>query len=200
MNQRRVTKQNGSGLFSCPTCSGGTRFKSFRVTEGYGIGWLQLARTEDHGQYVECQACQNTFDPEVLEGRKGSVPKHMTAARRVMVLMMCVDGDVDPREIHAIQGVYRQLGGTLSHGQIMTEVAHTRIDTRELAPYLQATTKHLNAFGREAVIRAAVAIAAADGRLAPEEEHLLHAICRDLELPVEMVELATRFASEAQAA
>ncbi len=64
------TKTIGTGTFFCPNCRATRQFKHEKVGKYFTLYFIPLLKTEDLGEYIECQGCLMTFKPEVLKVSK----------------------------------------------------------------------------------------------------------------------------------
>jgi tellurite resistance protein len=138
------------------------------------------------GEYVECQSCEATYQPEVLEYDPGAAEAQIEAEvhggiRRIMVDMMMADGVADPEEIKTIRAIYEDLSGKpISEVAVLSEVdkagARTAVETAA------ALVGVLNDSGKELVVRAAFQVAASDGVFQAEEKALLESLAKALEM------------------
>lgn len=104
-------------------------------------------------------------------------------ARRVMVRLAMIDGELHDNEITRLRWTVKQLtGSTPSEEQVRADVAEVLANTRPLAELIEQARRELDAEGRRALIRAAYAIATADGAVPSEEERLIHEIARGLDI------------------
>jgi hypothetical protein len=62
---RKVTTDKGQ--FFCPHCRSLRPYKRKKVAKYFTLYFIPLFATENYGEFVECQACENTYKPEVLE-------------------------------------------------------------------------------------------------------------------------------------
>ncbi len=110
--------------------------------------------------------------------------------RRVMVLMMAADDDVDPDEVAAIIRVYKETTGEeLSAAQLEAEAAALPAGMR-LGECAGRLAKGLDRDARLRVLGAAFAVAAADGFVVDEEDDMLTRLAADLEIPKDDYEAA----------
>ncbi len=55
------------GEFFCPKCNELKGYKHKRVSKYFTLYFIPLFETKNLGEFVECQACKNGFDPQILE-------------------------------------------------------------------------------------------------------------------------------------
>jgi RNA polymerase subunit RPABC4/transcription elongation factor Spt4 len=56
-----------TGQFYCPNCREMRGYIRKRVSKYFTLYFVPLFETENKGEYIECQACGNSYKPEVLE-------------------------------------------------------------------------------------------------------------------------------------
>ena len=138
------------------------------------------------GEYVECDDCRVTYKLSVLDfdpraANAAFEAEYVRAMKRVMVLMMMVDGDIDDEEIRVIRDLYVELGGApLTEAQVRAEIGAASSDGLGVGDFLGGMAGTLNDNGKEMVVKAAFAVAAADGVFAEEEMALLGEISQAL--------------------
>jgi len=92
----------------------------------------------------------------------------------VMISMMLADDAIDDAEIQVIRDIYRQVaGGELSEEEILREVELARLRKLDLDSTLQEIAPLLTDQGKEAVVKAAILVAAADGSFEEQERALI---------------------------
>jgi len=186
------TEVIASGQFYCPSCDSQQAFEHKRVRRYFAVV-IPIMKLEELGQYVECQTCRRTWNPEVLNYDPDATAQEYAAEfelamRRVMVLMMMADGEIHRNEIKTIQRLYKQIAQVeLSRDQVWDEVAAARSDGHSIGEYLPAIVGRLNTDGRNLVLQAAILVAMADGSLGAEEESLLEDVARSLEMSADRV-------------
>jgi uncharacterized tellurite resistance protein B-like protein len=101
--------------------------------------------------------------------------------KRVMVLTMLADGEIEDDEIASIRAQYGELTGrTLTVEQVQREAADAQADGLDVAAYLSPLGRSLDDEDRRMIIRCAHAVASSDGYVLEEEEGTLHDIARAL--------------------
>jgi len=192
LGSKGKTEVIASGRFYCPSCDSQQAFEHKRVRRYFSV-LVPLVPLGDLGQYVECQTCRRTWNPEVLNYDPDATAQEYAAEfelamRRVMVLMMMADGEIHRDEIKTIQRLYKQIAQVeLTRDQVWDEVAAARSDGQKIGEYLPAIVGRLNTDGRNLVLQAAILVAMADGKLGSEEETLLEEVARSLEMSADKV-------------
>jgi tellurite resistance protein len=185
---RGVTRKAEKGEFHCPCCGSGSVYSLKRVRRFFTLYFVPLVPLDKICEFIECQGCQGTYQTQILDHDPAQQQKEFEAefhraARRVLVLMMLADGEIDPEERKVLGEVLAGLTGKpVSQDQIDTEIRLAQHEQLALDEYLATVTPSLNETGKEMVMRAALCIAAADGRLEPEEASLLEEIREALQM------------------
>ncbi len=176
-----------TGEFFCPGCDGRRPYKHIAVRRYLSV-LVPLVKLEDMGEYVECQDCKRTWNPDVLSYDPLATAQEYAAefelaVRRVMALIMMADGEIHRDEIKIIRRIYKQITQIeLSREAIWDEVTAAQTDGRGVTEYLPSIVGRLNDDGRELVLKASILVAMADGTLSAEEEALLKDVARCLEI------------------
>lgn len=103
--------------------------------------------------------------------------------KRLMIHMVLADGRVDDLELQAVSDIYAQLSGrALALEEIGAEAMLLSASEADPLSIAAELAPHLNDAGREVVVQAALMVAAADGRMSPEEVDLLAGIARSLDI------------------
>ncbi len=183
---RGVTSTSDRGRFHCPQCGGDQDYARKKVRRFFTLFWIPVLPLGRLGEYVECSMCAGTFEPAVLE-RDGGAPLHEFEAlykrmvRELMVRMLLADGRVEEPELEVIGRIYPKLTGeTIDRAQLEGEVERVREEDGEPLGAVRASAPFLNDMGREALIRAALLVAGADGDLDATELEFLGELASDL--------------------
>ena len=110
--------------------------------------------------------------------------------RRVMVLMMAADEDVDPDEVATIIRVYKETTGEDLTPQELQKEAEALPAGMKLGECAGKLAQGLDQDARLRVLGAAFAVAAADGFVVEEEDEMLVHLASDLEIPKPAFEAA----------
>lgn len=103
--------------------------------------------------------------------------------RRVMVRVAMIDGELHDDEVARLRWtVGRLTGATPTDEQVRADVAEVLARARPLPELLDQARRELDVEGRRTVVRAAYAIATADGEVPPAEEALVLEIARTFEI------------------
>jgi hypothetical protein len=70
-------KEIAAGQFNCPNCRTTRAYKHKRVDKYFSLYFIPLFKTQDLGEYVECQVCLQKYKPEVLSYKEPSPAARM---------------------------------------------------------------------------------------------------------------------------
>jgi uncharacterized tellurite resistance protein B-like protein len=170
------------GEFYCPSCETRCEYSLVQVTQTFSLFFVPVLPLGDLAEYVECQACDGTFKPEVLnydpqDEQRAIVAEYQRAIRRVTVQMMLADGTLPEEAEPFIRSTYSDLCGIqLEHDAIAETISEIESDQVGLNESLRDLSASLNDHGKESVMQAAFSIATADFKIAPSEIELLKEI------------------------
>ena len=201
---RGVHSNAGQGHFHCPSCRCQQPYKHKRVRRFFTLYFIPLIPLDSVGEYVECDTCSHTFEPEVLQydpsaGQAEFEVQFHKAIKRVMVEMMMADGVMDEDETNTVRNVYGQIAGSeLSEEGVRAEIALAKRENKGVDEVLTAFAGSLNDSGKEMVIRAAYLVAASDGEFQKEEQELISRIANALDMtPAHLRGTLSEMAAEA---
>ncbi|MBK8979349.1 MAG: TerB family tellurite resistance protein [Planctomycetes bacterium] len=183
---RGVTSTRERGEFFCPECGQKRPYARKRVRSFFTLYFIPLIPLKVAGEFVECQHCKSRFHTDVLEhdpekARAAVQGEFESSLRRVMLLTMLADGRVGAKEIATIVRVFEQITSRhVAPDDLLTEAEELRSDKRTMQQHLEAIAPMLNAQGQELVIRAVLAVAAADGEVDETEMRTVAEIAQGL--------------------
>lgn len=179
------------GDFFCPQCRSTRGYTHKRLRSFFTLYWIPLFPLRELARFIECDWCGGQYDEAVLEFRPDldhakAVGEIGHAMRRIMVLTMLADGDVDDQEVSTIALLSAKLpGDTLSEEDVRAEVDEARSDGRGVAEYAGAIAGDLTDDGKELIVKTALAVAGADGVFDEREQELIATLAAALALPPE---------------
>lgn len=183
-----VTSTRGSGDFHCPECGTKRSYRNRVVRRFFTLFFIPVIPLDEVGRYVECDGCDGTFRPEVLsydpsaQQRRVEAEFH-AATKLVMIHMLLADGEIADAEVSVLVDVLQNLSGRPPDAQLIREqIETTAVRQRDPVAVAAEVAPLLNIAGREIVLRAAISVAMADGRMDHREEALLARISDALEL------------------
>lgn len=179
-----------TGNFDCPVCSRQTGYEHRAVKRYRKV--LRVLKLPQGlvGEHIECDECDATFHPSVLDGEIDARNSELCRAiRRVMVMMSVADGHLDATEVEAMNRIALDLTGIpFPRPEVDAVLKTVHEDGLQLNPWLRRLMGKLNLAGRKGVLLAAAGIAAADDKLEVAEIALLNRIAGQLELGPKAVE------------
>jgi tellurite resistance protein len=184
---KAVTRTIAQGQFTCPYCHQ-SPFRHRQVRRFFHLYFIPLIPLATDGEYVECGMCSGTYDVRILDVATAQDAEQFearfaVAVRRVMALITAADGVVDPAEIAMMASLYDGLvGKPISEAELREEVDFVRTEGLEVRDYLEEVAGELNGQGKEAVVRAAIGVAMADGEFDDAEHDLVVDVGRALGL------------------
>lgn len=181
-----VTRTADRGRFFCPRCGSEQDYEHKRVRRFFTLFFIPLIPLDRVGEYVECESCKGTFEPRVLsfdpgEELRSVEAEFQKATRELLVLMLLADGRIESSEVRMICDIYPRVTGTeITEDAVQGEVFRLS-DLEPDVPTLMAPYRGvLNDEGREAVVKAALLVALADGEMDRSEARLLDQVAEAL--------------------
>ena len=203
-----------SGKFFCPRCDTPQEYSWYKVRRWLVVVFTQVFPLRFAGEYVECQQCMRTYDPEVLRrGETGDAASQEFLAefqkgiRDIMILIMLADGVMDTEEISSIQKLYAKIvDGEYIIEDLNRDIGRIQGNHPDIMQYPKKSMKklahrlsgYLNEHGKLDVFHAAVTVAWADGRIQEEEQIMLDTIIDEFEIPGSAVEAVLEDAKKFQ--
>lgn len=185
---RSVTAPFRTGSFACPQCSQPRTYHHHRVRRFFTLLGFPVIPLRQLGEYLECDDCRATFTLDLLQDA-GEMPAerrlsvHEQAMRHAMVLMMLADGEVDGNELDTVLDILNRFGHhRMSMIDLRVYVNQVRRHPQPLGTYLRRIAPTLNDHGKENLIRCAMAVASADGKIDRAEVEVIREMARTLEL------------------
>jgi|TARA_B100001971_G_scaffold16049_1_gene12553 uncharacterized tellurite resistance protein B-like protein len=179
----RASKRTvGSGMFFCPNEQSDQSYRQVAVKRMGHLFFIPLLPLGDLGEYVECESCGGTYRPEVLSlpSRQQLQTSFVEAVTRLVVEVILADGYVAEAERNVALGVVNQYLGSsgLSRAQLEKMIADAEAASpddrsRNLSELLPELSTALSIEGRELLIRIALLLAAADGRIDESETKVI---------------------------
>ncbi len=176
---RGITTTPERGTFNCPQCASPQPYNFKRVRRFFTLYFIPVIPLDKLGEYIECPSCQGTYDVEILNydpSQEGLQIEafFFIAVKQVMIAMLLADGIIDDGEVKMLQSVYLDLTGTeIPEEELREEIAVIQASGSSALQLIQELSPQLNDPGKETVMRAAYAIANADGRIDDTESTLL---------------------------
>ena len=187
---RDVTYKGGEGQFFCPQCGGQQHYALMRVRSFFTLYFIPVIPLGVRGEYVECRTCDAAFPPVLLDLDAQAPVTDLAAEFEglllvVMVHMMLADGHAAGKEEETIRTAYaRIIGRELDDGVLRDAIEGVGCDRGALHARLMRLAPCLTDMAKEAMLRAALAIAAADGEFQEAERGLLGEIAEALGMSI----------------
>ena len=177
--RKNVINTINTGQFLCPRCNQTRMYKHQSARRFFTLYFIPIIPLEDLGQFVECQACHTSYKPEVLaysaSNSKRSASELNVAIKRVLALMILVDGDAQEAEIEVMRTVFNNItNSNLSLEAIKEEIGFAKSDSRAVRHVLGNFAMGLNPAAKNLIIESAYLVAVADGDLKEEERVFLN--------------------------
>ena len=168
-----------AGMFLCPCCTTPEAYDLVRVRQYFTLFFLPVFPIGTRGQYVECGRCGSTYDEAILEHQEGTSEREFEsyydqALRRCLAEVILADGVIRHGELDAMHGALMRYGYS-PLGREETEAIFEVIEAEDqpLEDYLERVSPQLNRQGREDIIRAMLAVMAADNDVDEREAGLV---------------------------
>lgn len=169
----------GSGTFACPRCGLDrpyVRKESRRVRRVLFLPPVPLSVLDE---YIECVACQDGFDPTVLQvPTLENLRVELLAAVRESVVLLLDAGAGAASRAEALAMLSAYAGRPWPEEQLDRDREHAK--TRRLTGRLQLLAPTLSDHGKQRLVTWAARVAAADGLLANQRAHVVECIADDL--------------------
>ncbi len=182
IGKKMFPRTEKNGKFYCPECRSTTGYEMKKKTNYLVFFWLPVFSLDTIGKYVECVECRNSFRENVLESSPETARAEFhPTMRRIMILMLLADGDIDDIEIEMIKGVYAKVSGyALTDEEIREEIDLAAQEKMKVNEYLKKVTPYLNKTGKARVLKSAYYVASADGVFHDGEQALMEEISEAL--------------------
>ena len=185
---RSVTAAYRTGPFTCPQCRATGTYHHRRVRRYATLFGFAILPLRHLGEYLECATCQATFTVDLLHERSDEpgalrLSVHEQAMRHALVLMMLADGEVDGNELDTVLDILNRFGHhRMSMIDLRVYVNQVRRNPVPLGTYLRRIAPTLNDAGKEHLIRCAMAVASADGKIDRAEVEIIREMAHTLEV------------------
>lgn len=184
IGKKMFPRTDKTGKFYCPECRCTTGYEVKKKTNFLVIFWLPVFSLDVTGAYVECVECRNSFRENVLESSPETARAEFhPTMKRIMIMMLLADGDIDNNEIEMIKGVYAKVAGyMLTDEEIREEINLVSQERLKVKEYLKKVTPYLNKTGKARVLKSAYYVASADGFFHDGERALMDEISEALDM------------------
>lgn len=194
---KEVGRDDGGGRFVCPNC-GPQEYRLKKVRRYVTLYFVPVfPMGGEKGEYVECRRCKTAWSTDVLRGTPpapgagamrgappaGGADMRHRGVRLALLHMVMADGTPDAAEIEMARQSFRKVTGQdVDPAALMQEARSLAAERDAMLRELAALRPTLDDAGREAVVKAAFYVAAADGAFQEEERKLLGQIAGALDM------------------
>lgn len=185
---RSVHSVKARGEFHCPHCADRAGYSHKEARRFFTLYFIPIIPLESVGDFVECLKCSRTFRSEVLAfdphaERKSIRAEFEHAMRRALLCLSAADDVVDDRELDAIVSVCQSIGeASFTREELRAELISGVCGLPETTAFLSSLAPRLNDSGKEMVIRASLAVAAADEDLDDKEFKVIALYAKAMEM------------------
>jgi len=185
---RGVKSTLDSGSFLCPQCANEQSYKHKKVTRFFTLYFIPLIPLGKIGEFVECQTCNGTFVPRVLEYNPQSQKnefqsQYEKAMRHSMILMMLADGRIDDNEMAVVHTIINKFGhNDMTRDELEDFVIEIQEKQEPVDTYLKKIAPSLNEHGKEIIIKCGLSVASADGNIDTSELNLIRQMAAAMEM------------------
>lgn len=175
------------GDFNCPQCQVNTNYRHRKVRRFFTLYFTPVIPLDRLGEYVECGTCKGTFVPRVLEDTnsgKAFLSVLEEAIRHSMILIMLADGEIDANEKEQTLKIINKFSeGETSMQKLDEYIKEVELRKDEdLLQYLSKVEPALDNHGKESIIKCAITVAAADGKIDNSELKVIDNMGKALKL------------------
>ena len=182
---RGIRMKGGSGTFYCPQCAGTRQYTQRKVRRFFTLYFIPIIPLDSMGEYVECNYCHGTFRPEVLQfdprADEVRVNRQVTTfLKRALMSVLVADGNPSPAARQAALDAMKSVAGdtSLTSPDLDSMVDAALKRSMNAAGDIESIADSLDYAAREALIRACVTIAQADGTMSSVEEKQIRALAK----------------------
>ena len=160
----------GSGPFHCPQEGADRQYTLKRVQRWFTFFFIPIIPLKVLGEFVECNSCKSGYGQTVLTMPTAAaiLDNLSNAMRHAVVAIIVADGRVEEFEKDAALEVMRNFADTPYTRQNLDEDL-AKLQPSSLEDEMQNVAGALSAEGKERLLAACLAIAAADGSIDPSE-------------------------------
>ena len=173
---RTVFRVIGSGVFSCPSCGADRNYERRRAQRFFTLFFIPLIPLKVLGEFIRCTACKTDFRESVLARPTATQFTDLlqNTVRGVMVNVLRRGGSGHPAPLDvAVQEIVAC--GAIGYSQ--ADLAQDlRVVPEDLTQLLAGLAGQLSEAGREALVRGAIRVAAADGPVDAQERAVIDGV------------------------
>ncbi|NUR58358.1 MAG: zinc-ribbon domain-containing protein [Catenulispora sp.] len=173
---RTVFRVVGSGVFSCPSCGADRNYERRRAQRFFTLFFIPLIPLKTLGEFIRCTACKNDFRESVLARPTAAQFTDLlqNTVRGVMVNVLRRGGAGHPA---ALAVAVEEIVSSGAIGYSQADLAQDlRVVPEDLTQLLAGLAGQLPESGREALVRGAIRVAAADGPVDVQERAVIDGV------------------------
>jgi hypothetical protein len=111
LGSRGKEKTISEGQFYCPKCRALQTYKHKKVGKYFTLYFIPLFETKKLGEYIECQACHNTFKTEVLDYSRSLEQKDEQEQQIKKVIQDIAEGLDAGASLQSVSSLIKASGG-----------------------------------------------------------------------------------------
>lgn len=185
---RGVNMTKDKGSMYCPRCGPNSNYKLINVRRFFTLYFIPLIPLDKLGEFVECQGCKGSYDPEILhydpeKQQQEFEMAYFNAIIQILCEICLADGVVDDSEVKAISDAYKRLSGqSIGDSEIRKMIADAENNSRPIGIMIADFKADLNDAGKETFLEELYRVAAADGSIDKQELAIIEEVGVALEM------------------
>src|SRR6266849_409710 len=110
---RGIRMKGGSGTFFCPRCQGSRQYTQRKMRRFFTLYFIPIIPLDVMSEYVECNFCQGTFQPDVVNYDPRADQRRVdaqvrTTLRKWLVAVLVADGlPTDSERVCALEMIQK---------------------------------------------------------------------------------------------
>ena len=184
----RLTLTRGVGEFYCPGCRQQCAYRHRTMRRFFTVYFVPLIPLDVLAEFVECVNCRGSYSVDVV-GLTARDYEQLRAevfyddVRRIMVLVMLADDEVDDAELACLREYYQRLSGRpLGEQLLASELRAARAARTSTLEYAARIGDQLSTEQKQVLVEAAFVMATATGALKPPQQEQLRQLPEVLEM------------------
>ena len=128
-----------SGTFVCPACASAQPYCHMTAQKQGHLFFISLVPMGDKVEYVECQTCQGTWHPQVLQlgvaVTSDGAGHAAEALLDVLILAMISDGEIKAEEKDTVVSLYERITGSkMGQSELKTQIINRAVARGDRRP------------------------------------------------------------------
>jgi uncharacterized tellurite resistance protein B-like protein len=187
LGTRGIKTTISSGIFHCPQCNQKKPFRHRKITKFFTLYFIPIIPLGKRGEYVECNDCKGTYVSRILENsitlKEDAKALYEKAIKHSMVLVMLADGEIDENEKKQVLKIINKFClNKITMPQLVDYIKFVKSENENISTYLKKASGYLNEHGKEIIIKAALSVAVADGRIDDSELKMISKMAKSMEM------------------